>query len=87
MKWMRVLIILMMGVIMFFMVSCPGMYDSKRMARARYNYRYFPGPAAEKELKDAKGASSKVILISESFFAVVVISMGLLFYKIGKKPD
>ena len=87
MKLMRVPIILTMAVIIFFMVSCPGAYDSRRLAAARRNYLDFPSPAAQKDLEDAKANANRGIVIIESFFAIVVISLGVLFYKMEKNPN
>jgi hypothetical protein len=84
MKWSRVIILLMMGVIVFCMVSCPGFNDSRRVAVALRHYTDSPTSAAQKEVQDAKAAANGNILIMESFLAIVVISMGFLFYKMGK---
>jgi hypothetical protein len=87
MKLARISILLTIGVIIFFMVSCPGIYDSSRRAKAWRDYHDSPNDVTRKEVVDAKTAANRTVIVIESFSIVVVIFLGVLFYRQGKNSN
>jgi len=77
----RICILVLMAFIMFFMLSCPGLHDSKKMAVALIHFRDSPNESTKRELDEARLSQKHEILKIEAFFTIPLAALGYLFYK------
>lgn len=84
MKLARILLILFMGGIVFFMVSCPPMHDSSRSGEARRNLYFDRSEANWRALEEAKRQDRADIIKVECIFAGMLVLSGYAFRRAGR---
>ncbi|HVY70267.1 MAG TPA: hypothetical protein VHH73_10090 [Verrucomicrobiae bacterium] len=85
MKAVRILMILFMGLLVLVMATAPGVWDSRRMARAYRNLADHPGEAAQRELEEARKADRESIILFELVLAGVFAGTVALFVSAGRR--
>ncbi|HVK59202.1 MAG TPA: hypothetical protein VM735_10500 [Candidatus Kapabacteria bacterium] len=74
-----------MGFLLLVMVSCPGLYDSKRRAIATRHHFEAPSEATRIELEKAKNLDRRDILVYELVLAGVFAGAAYIFVRAGRK--
>jgi hypothetical protein len=83
MKLARILLILFMGGIVFFMVSCPPLYDSTRSFEAHWNFFTNRSDANWQAVKEAKRQDRVDMIKLECVFVGILILSGYAFRRAG----
>lgn len=82
---MRIALVLLIGLVIGCMVSCPGLYDSKRMALAVKHHHEAPSDATKREIQLARAADNRGIAGFEFLFATVIVVCGYAFIRLGRQ--
>ncbi len=84
MKLARILLILFMGGIVFFMVSCPPLYDSTRSFEAHRNLYIDRSEANWKALEEAKRQDRADMIKLECVFVGMLVLSGYAFRRVSR---
>ena len=84
MKLARILLILFMGGIVFFLVSCPPLYDSRRSAEAHWNFYTNRSKANWRAVEEAKRQDRADMIKLECVFAGMLVLSSYAFRRAGR---
>jgi hypothetical protein len=87
MKLLRALFLLIMVLLLFLMISLPGLQDTKQMATAWKHYHDSPSDATQREIENARIADRKQMVKIEEVLGTFLALTTILFSKTGKKSN